>query len=175
LRTRAETVARHLPDLIERFATPDALAREEPHAVEEALRPLGLKWRARRLHELAEVIVANHRGQVPLTYDELVQLPGVGPYVASTTLAASTERPVVLTDTNTVRVAARVSGLHLKGDIRRRKDVQHAISRLMNGPAELADWLAVLDLAATVCLPRNPRCFECPIGERCCVGSSRHG
>jgi A/G-specific adenine glycosylase len=97
----------------------------------------------------------------------LLSLPGVGPYVASATLAAVTGEEVVLVDTNTVRVAKRVAGLTLRGDIRRRREVRAAITALLGGPADISDWLAVLDLAATVCLPRDPKCARCPIEMDC--------
>lgn len=170
LRTRANVVARRIPAIIERFPTPAAMADSNGHDVADWLRPFGLRWRAQRLHELAVVIVEKHRGHVPLIYDDLVALPGVGPYVASATLSALTGSPVLLTDTNTVRVANRVAGLRLEGDVRRRKAVQTAIGVLLAGESILADWLAVVDLAATVCLPRRPHCDICPICELCEYG-----
>jgi A/G-specific adenine glycosylase len=175
LRTRAEIVAKHVSRLIDRFPTPEAMANEQLGVVEEALRPLGLRWRAHRLHELSVVLVNKYGGRVPMERSELLRLPGVGPYVASTTLSTLAGHRVLLTDTNTVRVATRVAGLELAGDVRRRKDVQGAIASLMNGQTAASEWLAVLDLAATVCLPRNPRCPECPIVRLCNFGKQRVG
>lgn len=170
LRTRADIVAKHVDTLIDRFPTAAAMATEELSNVEDALRPLGLRWRAERLHELSRVIVDRYRGDVPLDRTALMELPGVGPYVASATLSKLTGQKVLLTDTNTVRVAKRVAGLSLKGDVRRLKRVQEAIASLFNGPAGAVEWLAILDLGATVCVPRNPRCVECPIGHLCVIG-----
>jgi A/G-specific adenine glycosylase len=167
LRTRAETVARWIDELLERFPTPESMARVEAEAVADAFRPLGLRWRARRLHDLSRVLVERHGGQVPLEMTALLSLPGVGPYVASATLAALTGKNVVLVDTNTVRVAKRVAGLDLQGDVRRRREVREAIAALLGGPAGADDWLAVLDLAATICLPRDPQCTQCPIERDC--------
>jgi A/G-specific adenine glycosylase len=170
LRTRADVVARCIPAIIERFPTPKAMAGASGQDVEDSLRPLGLRWRAHRLHELAGVIVETYRGRVPLVYQDLIALPGVGPYVASATLSALTGSAVFLTDTNTVRVAKRVAGLRLEGDVRRRKAVQAAIGLLLGGESVLVDWLAVVDLAATVCLPRRPHCEKCPICDLCRYG-----
>ncbi len=170
LRTRADIVAKHIGSVIEEFPTPHAMATTDLSAVERALRPFGLRWRARRIHETARVLTNAFSGQVPLNLELLLELPGVGPYVASATLATLTGGRVVLTDTNTVRVAKRVAGLSVRGDARRRKDVQAAIASLMGGQTTAADWLAVIDLAATVCVLRDPRCADCPIKGLC-----RHG
>jgi A/G-specific adenine glycosylase len=113
------------------------------------------------------VVTDKHHGQVPTDLNALLDLPGVGPYIASATLSALTGQRVLLTDTNTVRVAKRVAGLKMEGDVRRRKEVQVAIATLMDGPTRAADWLAVLDLAATTCTPRQPRCPSCPINSLC--------
>ncbi len=170
LRTRAEIVAKHVGSIVALFPTPEAMAAAEPYRVQDALKPLGLRWRAQRLHELARVLKAEHGGDVPTNWDALIQLPGVGPYVASATVAALTGNAILLTDANTVRVASRVAGLNLRGDVRRQKNVQLAIRSLFGGTAKLVDWLAVLDLAATVCLPKKPECPKCPIVGLCSVG-----
>lgn len=175
LRTRAEIVAKRIANVIERFPTPQSMANENPQQVQYALRAFGLRWRAQRLHELACVLVARYGGTVPTEFDELIQLPGVGPYVAGATVSALTGRSILLTDANTVRVATRVAGLKLRGDVRRQRKVQLAISALFAGEARLGDWLAVLDLAASVCLPRNPACARCPIVRLCSYGLDRAG
>jgi A/G-specific adenine glycosylase len=130
----------------------------------------GLTWRADNLSAIAVNIRDQLGGKVPTDIDDLLRLPGVGPYVAAATLAGTTDAEVILVDTNTVRVAARVQGLFERGDIRRRPAILAAIRDLLDGPAPARDWWAVLDLAASICLPRGPRCSECPIGIRCATG-----
>lgn len=173
LRTRADIVAKHIGAVIQRFPTAEAMASQGFESAEESLRPLGLRWRAHRLYQLATVIVNDYGGRVPVERRALLDLPGVGPYVASATLSKLTGEKVLLTDTNTVRVAKRVAGLGLEGDIRRRKVVQKAIASLMNGPVGAAEWHAILDLGATVCLPRKPLCMECPIVSLCAFGTAQ--
>jgi A/G-specific adenine glycosylase len=170
LRTRADIVARHIDGVISLFPTPHVMAAADLVAIEHALQSFGLRWRARRIHETAQVLTTVFSGEVPLDFELLLSLPGVGPYVASATLATLTGSRVVLTDTNTVRVAKRVAGLSVRGDVRRRNDVQAAIASLLGGRAKASDWLAVIDLAATTCLPRDPRCPDCPIKDACSYG-----
>jgi A/G-specific adenine glycosylase len=172
-RTRAEQVADHLPAIVGRFPQPADLARARWSTVERVFRPLGLTWRTRSLHRASKQIVKHHNGELPLQEELLLEFPGVGPYVARATIACATGRRVTLTDTNTVRVACRVAGIPITGDIRRRRDVQQAINDLLGGPAKAQDWWGVLDLAQKVCLPRNPLCHECPIHESCALGKAR--
>lgn len=166
-RTRAAQVESKLGKVLDQFPTPKAMAESDPHIVEEALRPFGLLNRSRSLFESARLIVTDHEGELPLDLEDLLALPGVGPYVALATLSVVANRSVVLTDTNTVRVASRVAGLALKGDSRRRKEVQIAISTLVGGAAPASVWWAVIDLAAQVCIPKSPVCDSCPINDLC--------
>jgi A/G-specific adenine glycosylase len=174
-RTRAEQVASLLPRILAEFPTPNSMAVAPLQDVQYALAPLGLRFRAAQLQQSAAIIVSTHDGQVPLDLDALMELPGVGPYVAAATLSMLTRRRVILTDTNTVRVAKRVSGVTRPGDIRRSKDLQSAIHDLLGGPATARAWWAVIDLAATICTPRNPDCTNCPIADLCITGSERTG
>jgi A/G-specific adenine glycosylase len=170
LRTRADIVETHIGAVIKAFPSAQAMASADLAVVEQALRPFGLRWRAHRLHQTAEVVATQFGGNVPVDLERLLALPGVGPYVASATLAKLTGRRVVLIDTNTVRVAKRVAGISVRGDVRRRADVQEAVTSLMGGRTSAADWLAVIDLAATVCVNRNPKCGDCPIQKLCTRG-----
>lgn len=169
-RTRAQQVAQHLPDVLERYPHALALAAASEADVEEALRPFGLYWRARTLHAAAGIIARDFNGRVPTEFDQLVRLPGVGPYVAAATLAAVMKRDVCLIDTNTVRVATRVVGIYRPGDIRRQRDVQDAVAELVSGNAPARVWWAVIDLAATTCTPRSPACPSCPLQPWCATG-----
>lgn len=172
-RTRANQVAEHLPSVIDRFPTPGSMARARRSTVAQMLEPFGLRWRAATLHEAAKIIVKQHRGRVPLKTDALTALPGVGPYVASAVEAAAGGKHVLLVDTNTVRVATRVMGLQLSGDIRRRRDVIDAVEGLLGGHAPAEDWWAVLDLANAICRPGQPLCENCPINSTCQTGRER--
>lgn len=169
-RTRAAQVAQALPSILERFPGPSAMAEATEDDVLDALAGLGLRWRAITLHEAAQ-----HLCDIPGVPERqrLLELPGVGPYVADSVLAVVAGEDVVLTDTNSVRVATRVAGLDLEGDVRRRRDVQEAIYDLFGGPAPAEVWWAVIDLGATVCTPTVPRCERCPLQRRCATGRRR--
>ena len=169
-RTRASQVERFLPGIMERFPDPGSMSRSRLKTVERFLEPLGLRWRAKNLHDSSKLIVRNFDGRIPLEFELLTTLPGVGPYVAAATIAALSDEKVILIDTNTVRVASRVFGLPMSGDVRRRKSVRDAIENLLGGPQPAKMWWAVLDLAASICLPSKPRCEECPLETSCELG-----
>lgn len=171
-RTRADQVHKVLPGILTRFPDPFALASASLEEVIEASRGTGLVWRARNLHEAAKILVNSFGGQIPLDESTLQTLPGVGPYVAASTLAATTSAEVLLIDTNTVRVAARVFGLNLAGDVRRTRAVRSAVEGLLGGSASGKHWWAVIDMAYLICRPHKPDCPRCPIKDLCRSGIS---
>lgn len=169
-RTRAGQVENRIAEVLAKYPTPPSMARASLDQVRSDLRSFGLQWRADNLAATARIVTDEHRGLVPTDIDSLMSLPGVGPYVASATSAVVEGTTVSLVDTNTVRVATRVTGIARSGDIRRRRDVTTAITNLLGGPAPAKDWWAVLDLGALVCTPLEPRCDECPIVTDCVTG-----
>lgn len=122
---------------------------------------LGYPRRARNLHAAAVAIVELHGGVVPSSLNDLLNLPGVGPYTARAVLAFAHEMDAAVVDTNIARVLARFHGRSLTA-----REAQQLADELV--PAGEA-WLwnqALMDLGATLCRPR-PSCDECPLNVRC--------
>jgi A/G-specific adenine glycosylase len=174
-RTRADLV----PLVFERFIAryPDALslARATPDQVVRLLRPLGFAHRSARLPQLGREIVERHGGHVPRRKEELLLLTGVGEYVANAvlTVAFSERRPLL--DPNVIRLLERVTGRR-SARARPRDDpalwaqVESVLPR--SRPADFA--LGLVDLGATICRARRPRCDVCPLHDRC-VALARGG
>src|SRR5207248_5578568 len=123
---------------------------------------LGYNRRAVNLHGAAVAVVERHAGSLPDDLDALLALPGVGPYTARAVLAFAFERDVGLVESNTARVLARSSGRALSA----RAAQTLADERVPRGQG----WAwnqAMIDLGATVCLRRAPRCGECPLCRSC--------
>lgn len=156
-------------DWLERWPTPAHLTGASPADVVRAWGRLGYPRRALRLREAASVVVERHDGAVPRRLDDLLALPGVGPYTAAAVAAfAFGERAVVL-DTNVRRVLARVLGGEAGPPPHLRKDeVMRAEAILPRAAGVAAAWsVAVMELGALVCTARAPACASCPVAAPC--------
>jgi len=166
------SVARVIPRLAEwlaRWPTPAALAAVPPGEAVRAWDRLGYPRRALNLHAASVAITERHGGVVPSDVDELLALPGVGPYTARAVAAFAYGVRVPVVDVNVRRVLARaMRGVGEPGPARTREE--HALMESLLPMDEEAARLAnagTMELGQTVCTARAPRCAECPIAELC--------
>lgn len=152
-----------------RWPDPAALAAAPTAQVLRVWGRLGYPRRALRLIEAACAVVAKHGGALPEGYEELLALPGVGPYTAGAVLAFAHGRRALALDTNARRVLARaVGGTALPPPSLGRAERERAEALLPPDDAGAAQWsAAVMELGALVCTARDPRCGECPWRGRC--------
>ena len=152
-----------------RWPDPAALAAAPTAQVLRVWGRLGYPRRALRLIEAARAVVAKHGGALPEGYEELLALPGVGPYTAGAVLAFAHGRRALALDTNARRVLARaVGGTALPPPSLGRAERERAEALLPPDDAGAAQWsAAVMELGALVCTARDPRCGECPWRGRC--------
>lgn len=173
--TPVNRVIPHLDAWLDRWPTPAALASATPAEVVQQWANLGYPRRALWLHRAAIEVMDRHGGIVPRDVDALLQLSGIGDYTARAVAVFSygDRHPVV--DTNTRRVLARsVLGQAHPGSPSRR-DLGLMESLLPATDAESAVFnAAAMELGATVCTARNPRCTSCPLVSTCAwVASGR--
>lgn len=166
--TPVSRVIPHLEAWLERWPTPTSLAADAPAAAVRQWANLGYPRRALWLHRAAAEIRDRHDGVVPRDVDALLALTGIGDYTARAVavFAYGDRHPVV--DTNTRRVLARaVDGRSQPGPPSRRDLL--AMDAIL--PADAADAAVVnaatMELGATVCTARAPKCDACPIAGRC--------
>jgi A/G-specific adenine glycosylase len=159
-------VARVLPRyeaFLRRWPTPAACAASSVGEVVEAWAGLGYNRRAVNLHRCAVVVADEHGGELPEDLAGLLALPGIGPYTARAVLAFAHERDDVgVLDTNAARVLARWAGRPLG-----QAEAQGAADRTVPPGRGWAWNQAMLDLGATVCRARRPRCEACPVATAC--------
>ena len=136
-------------------------------------RQLGLSWRALSFIRACENLIEEHGSQIPKDRFSLIALPGVGHYTAGAIQCFGFGVPTALVDANTIRIAGRLAGVSLNPRRHRSREVQRFVARLGPGgsPPTASDNLALLDLAAAICLPRTPICDKCPVQPRCSTGS----
>ena len=164
-RSRGKTVAKVYEELFRRWPDAEALAGARVASIRSVIRPLGLVKRAETLRDLAGAVF--ERGEVPRTVQGLLELPGVGPYAANATLAVAYGRHVPTVDGVTARVYRRYFGRPSEVPAVADGPLWDLVEEVMprRGVREW-NWV-VLDLAATVCMPRVPRCSECPLAGHC--------
>jgi A/G-specific adenine glycosylase len=171
-RSRGKTVAKVYEQLFDRWPDAASLARARVDTIEKVIRPVGLNKRAGSLKEMAAVV----RGlvEVPSTLDGLLALPGVGPYAAGATLAVAFGKRAPVVDGVTARVYRRYFGLDPTTPASSDPELWRVVAEA--SPARNnKEWnWAVLDLASSVCLPKVPRCHECPLAAHC-AWSQGHG
>jgi A/G-specific adenine glycosylase len=187
--TRVAAVADYYRRFLRRFPTVQALARARSEEVLRHWAGLGYYRRARHLHRAAREVVARHAGRFPRDYAAARKLPGVGPYTAAAVTSIAYGAPHAVLDGNVARVLARLHAI--RGDLRaprRWKQLQALAQALLpvkaarrvapsNGRKSTGgappsrnpgDWnQAMMELGATVCTPRAPRCGECPVARWC--------
>jgi A/G-specific adenine glycosylase len=162
-------VVPRLLEWLERWPTPSALAAETPGEAVRAWGRLGYPRRALALHGCAVAIATQHDDTVPQDIEDLLALPGVGPYTARAVAAFAYGHRHPVVDTNVRRVLARaVDGQADPGPPSTRRDLEAMAQQL---PLERDDARAfnagTMELGAIVCTARSPRCEECPLSDVC--------
>ena len=166
--TRVETVIPYFEKWLGLFPTVRALANASEHAVLNAWEGLGYYSRARNLHRAAKIVVHEHGGEIPHDLLMLRKLPGIGRYTLGAIASIAFGMDVPALDGNIRRVYARLFDISEPADspVGERILWQLAEDQLPKG--EAGDYnQALMDLGATICLPKNPRCLICPLMKVC--------
>jgi A/G-specific adenine glycosylase len=166
--TRVETVIPYYERFLQRFPDVATLARAPLEEVYAAWAGLGYYSRARNLHRAAATLLERFGGQLPTTPEGLLELPGIGPYTAGAIASIAFDRPVPLLDGNVERVLARYLGV--REDVRGKSAAAalwEAAAELVTGSDPGALNQALMELGATLCSVRAPRCLVCPLRTGC--------
>lgn len=166
--TRVETVMPYFQRFMVSFPDVEALAAAHEDDVLAIWAGLGYYSRAHNLLKAARIVVVQHGGEFPRDFDSLVALPGIGRSTAGAILALAHGQRRAILDGNARRVLARVhaiEGWPGKASINR---TLWNLAETNTPSKRVRDYTqAIMDLGATVCLRRNPRCDACPLAESC--------
>ena len=171
--TRVETVIPYYKRFLRRFPTVRVLSLAKESDVLALWSGLGYYGRARNLRKAAALVVREHAGRLPESLGALRSLPGIGEYTAAAIASVAFGLPAAAVDGNVIRVLARLHGLRGRRDSTAlRRAVAERAEALARGPRP-GDWTqALMELGATVCLPRDPLCDLCPASRWCVAKKS---
>lgn len=167
--TRVAAVLEHYARWMECLPTVQALAAAQEEQVLALWSGLGYYRRARMLHRAAQVVVAERGGALPRTAAELRALPGIGAYTAAAIASIAFGEAIAVVDGNVERIVTRLQGLASAPGKQASlgRAIREGAEKLLD-PARPGDAnQAMMELGATVCLPRAPLCLHCPVQPWC--------
>ncbi len=166
--TRVETVIPYYQNWMMRFPTIKALAKASEQEVLSLWEGLGYYSRARNLHRAARQVMVEHSGNLPRNPKLLRRLPGVGDYTAAAIASLAFDLDVAALDGNIRRVLARLFDVTVVADSPAGKKKLQSLADEHLPKGRAGDYnQALMDLGATICLPRNPDCGNCPVAKFC--------
>jgi A/G-specific adenine glycosylase len=173
--TQVVRVQEYWTRFMARYPTVEELASSSFDEVRGHWAGLGYYARARNLHATAQAVVADHGGRLPDDPSLLRRLPGIGRYTAHAVASLAFGRDVATVDTNIDRVLGRVFALRAQPRTSARARRVWAIAASLVPRGRSSDWnQALMDLGATICVARRPRCAGCPV-RRACRTAARRG
>ncbi|MDE1151258.1 MAG: A/G-specific adenine glycosylase [Micavibrio sp.] len=165
--TTVITVGPYFIKFIGRWPTVNALAAAKLDDVLAAWAGLGYYARARNLHKCAVTVAEQYKGRFPETVEGLLELPGVGPYTAAAITSIAFDKPAVAVDGNVERVVSRFFKIEEPLPLSK-PGIKTRAAELAEGVPRPGDFTqAFMELGATVCTPRKPKCAACPWRQDC--------
>ncbi len=166
--TRVEQGLPYFLRFKQKYPTIQHLAKAKEDDVMKLWQGLGYYSRARNLHETAKNIQDNRKGKFPETFDELKKLKGVGDYTAAAIASFAFGENKAVVDGNVIRVLARVFGIETAFDnTEGKKRFAQLAQDLIDEKNPALYNQAIMDFGGVVCLPKNPKCEECPFRKIC--------
>ncbi len=166
--TQVKTVIPYYTRWAKSFPTVQKLAAASESRVLKHWEGLGYYSRARNLHRTAKMIKEQFQGEVPDTLDEILKLPGVGRYTAGAVLSIAFDKKTPVLDGNVKRVLSRWFCLPENGGTPQSENKLWQIAEEILPEKQSGDFnQALMELGATVCLPKNPLCLLCPTSDSC--------
>ena len=167
--TRVEAVKGYYDRFLKALPTVKDLAEAGEDKLLKLWEGLGYYNRVRNMQKAAQQIMIDHAGTFPDTYEEILQLKGIGNYTAGAISAFAYGIPKPAVDGNVLRVISRITGSYediMKQSVR--KKIEHALEQVIPADAASDFNQGLIELGAIVCVPNGePKCAECPVKEYC--------
>ncbi|AAC06594.1 endonuclease III domain-containing protein [Aquifex aeolicus] len=163
-RTKDELTWRVCKRFFEKVKSPEDLIKLSEKEIEELIYPVGFyRVKAKQLKEIGKILIEKYGGKVPDTLEELLKLPGVGRKVANLVLSKGFNKPAIVVDVHVHRIVNRWCLVKTKTP----EETERKLMEIV--PKELWSDINYLLVAfgQTICLPRKPKCEECPVEKYC--------
>jgi len=166
--TRVDQVVPYFNRFMKRFPSMKSLAAASQEEVLKQWEGLGYYSRARNLHKAAQIISTDWNGRFPRTAEEIIKLPGIGSYTTAAIGSLAFNLDLAVLDGNVIRVLSRLFAYtrDTRSSAAKKELQQFADDLLVKGDAGNFNE-AMMELGATICLPKNPRCGDCPMAGVC--------
>lgn len=166
--TRVDQATPYFIRFMKRFPSLKSLAAASQEEVLKQWEGLGYYSRARNLHAAAQIVTDQHRGRFPKTSEEIKALPGIGDYTAAAIGSLAFNLDLAVVDGNVIRVLTRLYAYSKESrSSAARKELQQMADDLLKKGDAANHNEAMMELGATICTPKNPKCTECPLIEGC--------
>lgn len=163
-RTTDKQVLKIFPAFKKRFPTFQSLAKSQPSEIETSINTIGLyKSKARAIYGLANIVINKHKGKVPGTMEELIELPGVGRKTANCVLSHVFGQDTVCVDTHVFRIAHRVGWSKGTTPERVERDIQGILPKHLWSETNRV----FIQFGRDICKPGTPQCWRCPVAKWC--------
>lgn len=167
-KTNADKVVSVYSEIINLYTSPIDLSNAG-NELENIISTLGIITRADVMRRISKTLVDNYNGEIPGNYDQLINLPGVGRYIASAILCFSFNKAIPIVDTNVIRIFNRVFSVKSskKNNPERDKNIWSFAANILPEHSAQEYNLALIDFGALVCKHRRQECLSCPINCIC--------
>jgi len=166
--TRVEQGKNYFYRFVENYPTVNDLANAHEDKVLKLWQGLGYYSRARNLHASAKIIASQYNGTFPNDYKSIIALKGVGPYTAAAVASIAFNLPYPAVDGNIYRVLSRYYGIETPIDSSAgKKEFQQLAEELIQGQDPGMHNQALMEFGALQCVPKSPKCENCPVVESC--------
>jgi len=165
-RTTAKAASNIFPQLIKKYPTVSKLANANKRELAKLIAPIGYPQRALEMIKVSKVVLKKFNGHFPTEKNSLTLIPFIGDYTSSAILSLAYDKPLPMVDSNVNRIINRAflgknPPLHITKKIK-----EIAIGVLPKSKHRIFN-LAMLDIGGTICLPKVPKCIECPFSKFC--------
>lgn len=166
-RTGPEQVLPVYTEFLDKYPDVNKLSKADVQDIRQIIISLGLGYRAERIKEISHQIMDKYQGKVPLETEKLLELKGIGIYIAHAVQCLARNKDLTMFDTNSARILGRVFSIDMGRDPHKKRENLETMKKIMpKGQAKKFN-LALIDFGSLICTAKNPAHGKCPLNVVC--------